>query len=70
MSTYKRIVSLLEDGSWHPADDLRGLTSYPQEWISELRKEGQFVAQSEDGLEVRLTNPEVVRKPRALRHLA
>ena len=38
--TFESIVRLLSDGAWHAVDDLRDVTSFPDEWVHELRAEG------------------------------
>ncbi len=55
MTTYERIIELLGDGEWHPVDDLRLVTRYPDEWVRELRHEGHaVVGRSGDAAVVRL----------------
>jgi hypothetical protein len=44
VSTYSRLLKLLSDSQWHGEDDLRKITSYPGEWLKELRYEGHEVA--------------------------
>ena len=38
--TYESIVRLLKDGGWRTVDDLRDVTSFPDDWIDELKAEG------------------------------
>ena len=37
--TYPAVISLLEDGQWHADEDLRTVTSFPQEWLKEVERE-------------------------------
>jgi hypothetical protein len=48
-STYSRLLMLLSDVQWHDEDDLRKVTSFPREWLKELRYEGHEVAADERG---------------------
>jgi hypothetical protein len=48
-STYSRLLKLLSDGQWHDEDDLRKITSFPGEWLKELRYDGHEVAVDERG---------------------
>jgi hypothetical protein len=38
--TFESIVRVLDDGAWHTVVDLQDVTSYPSEWVDELRAEG------------------------------
>ena len=38
--TFEAIETVLSDGAWHELDDLRDATSFPREWVRELRAEG------------------------------
>lgn len=51
--TYLAVISLLEDGEWHADDDLRAVTSFPQEWLKEVERERK--------LERRPDAPQLVR---------
>jgi hypothetical protein len=51
-STYSRLLMLLSDGQWHDEDDLRTVTSFPGEWLKELRYEGHEVAADERGVPI------------------
>jgi hypothetical protein len=37
--TYPAVVSLLQDGEWHSAEDLHAVTSFPREWLQEVERE-------------------------------
>jgi len=56
--TFDAITRLLDDGSWHTLDDLRAVTSWPDEWAQELAAEGVIDTKDQVGsLLVRLRNP-------------
>ena len=38
--TYPAVVGLLEDGEWHAHEELTAVTTFPQEWLAELEREG------------------------------
>ena len=38
--TFPAVVSLLGDGQWHAGDELAAVTTFPQEWLRELEREG------------------------------
>lgn len=38
--TFAAIETVLSDGAWHELEDLRDATSFPREWVRELRAEG------------------------------
>jgi hypothetical protein len=58
--TYSRLLELLSDGDWHGEDDLRMITSFPGEWLKELRYEGHEVAVDDGGAPlVRLRIPDL-----------
>lgn len=43
MSTYKRIKDLLADGEWHDIEELKQLSSFPERWLEELRRDGLWM---------------------------
>jgi hypothetical protein len=43
----ERIRALAEDGAWKTVDDLRNVSSYPEEWLRELRYEDFEVLEEE-----------------------
>jgi hypothetical protein len=45
--TYPAVVSLLQDGEWHADEELKAVTSFPQEWLHEVEKERRL-ERSED----------------------
>jgi hypothetical protein len=45
-------VQLLGDGRWHDRDDLSAVTTFPNEWLEELEREG--FALEREGERVRL----------------
>ena len=49
MSVYARLLEVLSDGDWHSEDDLRAVTAFPSEWITELRHEGHEVVEDPPG---------------------
>ena len=50
--TYTRLLKLLADGEWHGQDELRKITSFPEQWMNELRHDGHEIAVHEDGAPV------------------
>lgn len=38
--TFPAVVGLLEDGEWHAGAELAAVTTFPQEWLAELEREG------------------------------
>lgn len=38
--TFPAVVELLRDGQWHADDELAAVTTFPQEWLKELEREG------------------------------
>ena len=49
---------MLEDGTWHAVDDLRDVTSLPDEWVRELQAEGLIETREQVGnVLVGLRNP-------------
>lgn len=38
--TYPAVVGLLQDGQWHVSAELSAVTTFPQEWLAELEREG------------------------------
>ena len=51
--TFPAVVRLLSDGRWHQRQDLSTVTTFPDEWLAELEREG-FELEREGGL-VRLS---------------
>jgi len=49
LSTYQRVKNVLADGDWHTVDELKEVSSFPERWIEELRKDGLEVV--EDAVE-------------------
>jgi hypothetical protein len=45
-------LDLQSAGQWHDEDDLRKVTSFPREWLKELRYEGHEVAADERGVPI------------------
>ena len=43
MSTYERVRNVLADGEWHSIDELKQVSSFPERWIEELRRDGLWV---------------------------
>jgi hypothetical protein len=61
VSTHARLLKLISDGEWHGEEDLRKITLYPGEWMTELRHE---VAVDEGGAPVvRLSIPDLPSCP-------
>ena len=56
--TFEAISTVLDDGAWHAFDELNEATSFPDEWVKQLRSEG-LVETSDDGEKprVRLAEP-------------
>jgi hypothetical protein len=50
--TFPAVVQLLRDGLWHDHQDLSAVTTFPDEWLAELEREG-FELERE-GVRVRL----------------
>jgi hypothetical protein len=44
-----RVKNLFADGEWHSLDDLKQISSFPERWLEELRRDGLWVM--EDHLE-------------------
>ena len=40
MSTYDRVKDVLADGEWHSVEELKQVSSFPERWIEELRRDG------------------------------
>ncbi len=40
VTTYCKVVRLLEDGSWHTLGELEEVAHYPTAWVRELRLSG------------------------------
>jgi hypothetical protein len=38
--TFPAVMNLLGDGEWHADDELASVTTFPQEWLQELEREG------------------------------
>lgn len=49
MTVYQRLRQLLDDGNWHTQREIEEFTSFPEEWIIELKYAGGTVAENEDG---------------------
>ena len=47
MSTYQRVKNVLADGDWHTVDELKEVSSFPERWIEELRRDGLEVVEDE-----------------------
>ena len=46
--TFPAVVGLLQDGQWHACDELAAVTTFPEEWLKELEREGyEFERQGE-----------------------
>ncbi|HSC92085.1 MAG TPA: hypothetical protein VLB86_10575 [Gaiellaceae bacterium] len=52
MSTYLRLLELLDDGRWHGREEIAELTSYPDEWLRELELEGHLVRRDDGSVAV------------------
>jgi hypothetical protein len=37
--TYQALIRLLSDLRWHEATELASVTSYPEQWLSELQRD-------------------------------
>ena len=38
--TFPAVVQLLSDGLWHDRNDLFAVSTFPNEWLDELEREG------------------------------
>ncbi len=38
--TFPAVLQLLRDGRWHDREDLAAVTSFPNEWLEELERDG------------------------------
>ena len=38
--TFPALIGLLQDGQWHADDELTSVTTFPQEWLVEVEREG------------------------------
>lgn len=38
--TFPAVVEFLRDGRWHEHQDLSSVTTFPDEWLAELEREG------------------------------
>ena len=38
--TFPALIGLLQDGQWHADDELTLVTTFPQEWLAEVEREG------------------------------
>lgn len=52
-TTIDKIRTLAQDGEWKTVDDLRNVSSYPEEWLKELRYEGFDVREDEGRFRLR-----------------
>jgi hypothetical protein len=52
MSVHAQLLEVLADGEWHGEDDLRAITPFPREWMTELRHDGHEVGESPAGEQV------------------
>ena len=43
MSTYERVKNVLADGEWHSLDELKEVSSFPERWLEELRRDGLWI---------------------------
>lgn len=48
--TYPAVVGLLQDGQWHANDELSAVTTFPQEWLAELEREGFELERQEEAV--------------------
>ena len=48
-STYRRVVEFLNDGQWHHVQELKHVSTFPEEWVNELTREGLEVKETEGG---------------------
>ena len=46
--TFEAIRDVLDDGAWHAFDELNKATSFPADWVKQLRGES-LVETSDDG---------------------
>ena len=51
--TYPAVVNLLRDGEWHADEELKAVTSFPDQWLQEVARE--YEVERCDG------SPELVR---------
>lgn len=49
VTVYQRLRQLLADGNWHTQQEIEEFTSFPEEWIVELRYAGGTIVESADG---------------------
>ena len=38
--TFPAVIRLLQDGEWHADSELDAVTTFPQEWLAEVEREG------------------------------
>lgn len=38
--TFPALIGLLQDGQWHAGEELTAVTTFPQEWLAEVEREG------------------------------
>jgi hypothetical protein len=43
VTTYRKVLSVLEDGRWHTLHELRSVSHFPAEWVRELKLSGHLV---------------------------
>jgi hypothetical protein len=48
MSTYERVKDVLADGEWHSIDELKQVSSSPERWIEEMRRDGLWVMEDHE----------------------
>jgi hypothetical protein len=48
-STYDRVKHVLSDGEWHSVAELKQVSSFPERWIEELRRDGVEVMEDKVG---------------------
>ena len=53
--TYPAVVDLLRDGEWHADEELKTVTSFPQEWLQEVAREHEIERNANSPELVRLT---------------
>lgn len=63
MSTYDRVKGVLADGEWHSVSELKQVSSFPERWIEELRRDGVEVVEDKVGGKVAIFgSPTVARR--------
>jgi hypothetical protein len=49
MAAYERVKAVLADGEWHSLEELKQVSSFPERWLEELRRDGLLMEDRQGG---------------------